>query len=387
VTYAILFAGDCLESMRALPENSIDSVVCDPPYELVSITKRFGKQGSAPAKQGTDGAFARASRGFMNQLWDGTGISYNPETWYEVLRVLKPGGHMLCFGGSKSFHRIAVAIEDAGFELRDTLMWLYGTGFPKSHDVSKGIDKMLGAEREVISVGKALKRMVPGADQIKTGTWIKDSSRMYEPTETIPGSPEAAQWDGWGTALKPSFEPIILARKSLDGTVAANTLKWGCGGINIDACRVEGRERTDYGLKTAIRSHGAVYGQPSENADFDATKGRFPANTLHDGSDEVLEAFPNGEHRFFYSAKASAAERVGTKHPTVKPQNLMAYLCKLITPPGGMVLDPFAGSGSTGMSAVREGFNVILCEREEEYCRDIQTRVPGIKLMRKKVVA
>jgi DNA modification methylase len=608
MTYAILFGGDCLESMRNLPENSVDAVVTDPPYELVSITKRFGKQGSAPAKQGTDGAYARASRGFMNKLWDGTGISYNPETWYEVLRVLKPGGHMLCFGGSKSFHRIAVAIEDAGFELRDTLMWLYGcldettkaatlegdkhyadikvgdlvlcydiekseysyqpvqevlvydyddtaylltgdkgtqfvtrnhrciterggvegfeiaenlsqehatlvpflenlqelrsalsnfqnvvcderptqiirawegghktamvrvlpvrhmgkvwclrvptgafvavrdgvafptgnSGFPKSHDISKGIDKMLGAEREKV----APKSVIGHQRNIGNRRPYMDDPD-HQTVSDIPASPEAAQWQGWGTALKPSFEPIILARKPLDGTVAANTLKWGVGGINIDACRVGAETRT-YDIKggenlNTISREGAgdaedakgcgAYGIGAKQVSIGTTTvtGRWPANTLHDGSDEVLEAFAAygdnkgqsaplkgtgraksqktvfgemgaptdfGPHdglgsaaRFFYSAKASAAERVGTKHPTVKPQNLMAYLCKLITPPGGTVLDPFAGSGSTGIAAVREGFNVMLCEKEDEYCQDIQRRVPGIKVMRKKEVA
>jgi hypothetical protein len=312
------------------------------------------------------------------------------------------------------------------------------SGFPKSHDISKGIDKMLGAEREKV----APKSVIGHQRNIGNRRPYMDDPD-HQTVSDIPASPEAAQWQGWGTALKPSFEPIILARKPLDGTVAANTLKWGVGGINIDACRVGAETRT-YDIKggenlNTISREGAgdaedakgcgAYGIGAKQVSIGTTTvtGRWPANTLHDGSDEVLEAFAAygdnkgqsaplkgtgraksqktvfgemgaptdfGPHdglgsaaRFFYSAKASAAERVGTKHPTVKPQNLMAYLCKLITPPGGTVLDPFAGSGSTGIAAVREGFNVMLCEKEDEYCQDIQRRVPGIKVMRKKEVA
>ncbi len=421
---ASLLVGDMRATLRALPDNSIDSVCVDPPYHLASIVKRFGKEGSAPAQFGSDGAFARASRGFMGKEWDGGDISYDPATWYEVLRVLKPGGHMCCFGGSRTYHRIAVAIEDAGFELRDTLMWLYGTGFPKSHDVSKGIDKHLGTDGKIIPVGNPVTRMIPGAKIVSTGSWIKDPAHTYQPGSYSPGSPEASAWQGWGTALKPAFEPIIMARKPLEGTVASNTLKWGCGGINIDASRIpaSGRPLREKQIgKPDVEGH-SVFGaglSPGSRAVGSTDAGRFPANVLHDGSDEVLSAFPDApgqqgraktdgnpqgnaiygalRHgtklpepqgdtgsaaRFFYSAKASAKDRDGSKHPTVKPQALMRYLVKLITPPNGTVLDCFAGSGSTGVAAVAEGFNTILCEREDEYVADIQRRVPGIRVFR-----
>jgi DNA modification methylase len=417
--------------------------------------------------------------------WDGTGISFQPETWVEVLRVLKPGGHMLCFGGSRTVHRIACAIEDSGFELRDTIMWLYGTGFPKSHDISKGIDRHLGHEREVIGTmkltGKA--RVMAGGNYEGSyeGKTLKESMDL-----TAPGSPEAAQWQGWGSALKPAHEPIVLARKPLEGTLAVNTLKWGVGGINIDACRVGTETRlnpaankaggnsynmsvtgmpdaearpaigrwpanvlhdvsdeveaafAEYGESKGVRRTGKRTGRTQDNGygmgEQDAVTmgyddagtparffGRFPANVCHDGSDEVEAAFavygdrgacspvmgdePSGSSvhgiyhprervpgtffndtgtaaRFFYSSKAGKEDRGGSKHPTVKPQGLMRYLVKLITPPGGTVLDCFAGSGSTGVAALAEGFSTILCEREDEYVADIVRRIPQIKVLR-----
>ena len=327
--------GNCKELIKDLEDNSIDSIVTDPPYEL----------------------------GFMGKKWDNSGIAYDVELWSECLRVLKHGGHLLAFSGSRTYHRMVVAIEDAGFDIRDQIQWVYGSGFPKSHNIGKAIDKMQG---------------------------------------------DAKQWDGWGTALKPAHEPICVARKPLIGTVAENVLKYGTGGINIDGCRV--------GIDL----------------------GRWPANFIHDGSEEVLAGFPanvegknNFKHsatsiyggkvkensyngnsksswgsasRFFYCAKASKKDRdVGCEgmdlkarqtmgngigmqpnhdlennynhHPTVKPTDLMRYLCKLVTPPNGIILDPFTGSGSTGKAAILEGFRFVGFDMQSEYIDIASARI------------
>lgn len=371
----VLHAGDCREVIRSLADSSIDSVVCDPPYALVSIVKRFGAEG---AKDGKSAApYQRTGRGFMGKRWDNGEAAFAAEFWAEVLRVLKPGGHVLAFSGTRTYHRLAVAIEDAGFEIRDQIGWAYGSGFPKSHDVSKGIDKRAGAERVVISAGTPVKRMIPGADQHKGG-WEKNNGREYVPTNTAAATDEAAEWEGWGTALKPAWEPIVMARKPLFGTVVNNVLEHGTGAINIDGGRV---------------------GE------------RWPANIIHDGSPEVVDAFPpdagafapvrgtepsnavtnvygardrtatvhygdsGSAARFFYTAKADADDRLGSKHPTVKPLDLMQYLVRLVTPPGGLVLDPFAGTGTTGEAAFREGMRAVLIEREPEYQADIARRM------------
>jgi len=296
----MLTQGDCKKLLATLPDNSVDSIVTDPPYEL----------------------------GFMGKSWDNSGIAYSVELWSQALRVLKPGGHLLAFGGSRTYHRLASAVEDAGFEIRDQIMWLYGSGFPKSLN-------------------------------------LKD------------------EWQGWGTALKPAHEPIVVARKPLIGTVATNVLTYGTGALNIDGSRV--------GTTDAL--------------------GRWPANVIHDGSEKVLEYFGEPQ-RFFYCAKASKSERnagleglpekgkvfngqnaepsgnakgsvenkFSTKpsqnfHPTVKPIALMRYLVKLVTPPNGTVLDPFLGSGSTAVAAILEGFNWIGCEMTEDYWPIIEERV------------
>ena len=246
--------GDMLAILPTLPACSIDSVVTDPPYEL----------------------------GFMNRKWDGTGVAFDPATWAEAFRVLKPGGHLVAFGGSRTYHRIAVAIEDAGFEIRDSLMWLYGTGFPKSANVSKMIDKSFGAVREVVGVAGRSSTKVVGTVGHVGGEYM----------ETAPATPEAAQWSGWGTALKPAFEPIILARKPLDGTIAANVLKHGVGGLNIDACRVEGGVAEMTGRSGASTPSEVLKGNIGIDSTWEPSQlGRFPANLLHDGSDEVMAAF------------------------------------------------------------------------------------------------
>jgi DNA modification methylase len=359
-----------------------DACVTDPPYHLTSIVKRFGADNAAPAKPGTDGAFARASRGFMGQKWDGGDIAFRPETWHAVYDALKPGAHLVAFGGTRTMHRIVCAIEDAGFEIRDGLAWLYGSGFPKSHDVSKGIDKAAGAEREVIGEWHMPGRGTRSPEQ-------KYGLTADHGTVTAPATPAASAWAGWGTALKPAFEPIVLARKPLDGTVAANVLAHGTGAINIDASRIPTNGETFTAPQSDPANRRGVVGsamqarsdternQAAQRASIDRLKtlGRWPANVLHDGSADVESAFGGSASRFFYSAKADKADRADSGHPTVKPIDLMRWLVTLITPPGGTVLDPFAGSGSTGEAAMLGGFDAHLIEREAEYAADIRHRI------------
>ena len=408
-----VYNGDCLEVMDKIDKCSVDSVVTDPPYHLTSIVKRFGKEGSAPAQFGTDGAFARASKGFMGKEWDGGDIAFQVETWRKCYELLKPGGHLIAFSGSRTYHRMAVAIEDAGFEIRDQCIWLYGSGFPKSHNVG----------------------------------------------------------NGWGTALKPAHEPMVLARKPLsEKSVAQNVDKFGTGAINIDACRIEGEVKhldtmldfRDQGeqSKAAIDVDKLSFGQTSNakrkqlsDSDLlDNQRGRWPSNVMHDGSEQVQEIFPEttstevsrqrthkgiwtaGEladteqfmpaygdqgnaSRYFYCAKTSKDERnsglhgfetkmmgmsggaqsVGegydkgqdiglnkviarkNTHPTVKPVELMRYLVRLVTPKGGLVLDPFMGSGSTGMGAREEDFKFVGIEKEEEYYEIAKARIKNVK--------
>lgn len=586
----ILHQGDCLEVLRTFADNSIDSIVTDPPYglskepDMAEVLRHW--------LAGDD--YQHKGGGFMGKTWDS--FVPGPAIWRECLRVLKPGGHLLAFFGTRTQDIGTLAIRLAGFEIRDSISWVYGSGFPKSLDVSKAIDKAAGAERQVLSEGKAVKRMIPGADQNATGSWIKDSGREYVPTVTAAATDEAAQWEGWGTALKPALEPITVARKPLAKgcTVAANVLAHGTGALNIDGCRVaptgESRERigepsqdqryTDAGATNFAAKPGVRGGDPA---------GRWPANLIHDGSDEVVALFPanagaaapvhrrNGDKfrnsygtfqgnideagstfqgdngsaarffkqievtdaewlenlspaltagstlslskladaiaqsdaaisalpegtalsvlkapstsvtpseskliatavimamssivgacllgqqherlslslkhvsvvvqrmptgtmtitaslsssagcaesitfsitpkslavgekaceqspaRFMYCAKASRKDRNegmddpgpqfkrgttlrqventatdGNHHPTVKPTDLMAYLCRLVTPPGGVVLDPFMGSGSTGKAAMREGFRFIGCELSPEYLAIAEARI------------
>jgi site-specific DNA-methyltransferase (adenine-specific) len=329
--------GDCREKLRDLADASIDAIVTDPPYEL----------------------------GFMGKSWDASGIAYDVDLWREALRVLKPGGHLLAFSGSRTYHRMTVAIEDAGFEIRDQIMWVYGSGFPKS----KNLD---------------------------------------------------GEWQGWGTALKPAHEPICVARKPLIGTVAENVLTHGTGALNIDASRIPTDPSVDdprlggAGSWSSSKMAKNAYGDFAGREVGSSALGRWPANLIHDGSDEVLAGFPSphgagrarsadeGTHggksgmfwvggpamrfgdsgsaaRFFYCPKASKADRAGSKHPTVKPIALMAYLVRLVTPKGGTVLDPFAGSGTTLQAAVQEGFRVIGIEQDETYIGDIYARMERFK--------
>ena len=389
-----------------MESNSIDSIVTDPPYEL----------------------------GFMGKAWDRTGISYNVGMWKEVFRVLKPGGFLLSFGGTRTYHRMACAVEDVGFEIRDMVEWMYGSGFPKSLNIGKAIDKLQGNEREVIGEKKLWGHNAGSG----AGSFSKNE---YEGQTGIvrlePLTKGYSEWEGWGTALKPAHEPICMARKPLsEKTVAENVLKWGTGGINVDGCRVEHDEDLPIeraGKTLDTRDQGWGFKGVSRG-----NQGRFPANLIHDGSDEVMELFPNtksGEMnsvakarqyntygkmykrrvtnpasegsaaRFFYCAKASKSEREAgcedlekrfvrrddgqpfgmntnqyrpdgserkpipprhNNHPTVKPIALMRYLCRLVTPPGGAILDPFMGSGSTGVAAELEGFRFIGIDQDKE---------------------
>lgn len=413
--------GDSREVIKGLADNSIDSVVCDPPYALVSIVKRFGGKNAAPAKsEGASGVYKRASAGFMGQAWDTGETAFDPEFWAEVLRVLKPGGHLIAASGTRTYHRLAVAIEDAGFEVRDMISWLYGSGFPKSHDVAKGIDARL-----IAGSGRTedIRRLAMGPDYEPSGRGRVNfdhggGSAMNGARGAGPKTDEAAAWEGWGTALKPACEPWVLARKPLDGTVATNVLAHGTGALNIDGCRIAVDPAADASqlrtMNRSVRDGEDGWGMSTvagDNPQVVRPDGRWPANVIHDGSEEVVDAFPaetsvtgkrsvqsqcaevsgtawlspnhkSIEHhdsgsaaRFFYSAKADADDRLGSKHPTVKPIDLMRYLVRLVTPPGGVVLDPFAGSGSTGVAAMLEGFESILIEREAAYVDDIKRKV------------
>lgn len=331
-----VFHMDCVAGMRLMPDATFDSVVTDPPYEL----------------------------GFMGKSWDASGIAYSVEMWREALRVLKPGGHLLAFSGSRTYHRMTCAIEDAGFEIRDQIMWVYGSGFPKSLDVSKAIDKAAGAVREVI--GRAA-----GAGAKDPTSFGNGHNAEYD--ITAPATDAARQWQGWGTSLKPAHEPICVARKPLAaGTVAANVLEWGTGAINVDGCRVEGGTRPLIERHNQYRPENFNLPSGSRNAG-DTTLGRWPANFIHDG-------LPEEWARFFYCAKSSKADRGANTHPTVKPTDLMRYLCRLVTPPGGTVLDPFTGSGSTGKAAKMEGFNFVGFEMQAEYVAIAQARIAAAQL-------
>ena len=376
MTYTI-HAGSNLDILPTLPDNSVDSIVTDPPYEL----------------------------GFMGKKWDNSGIAYSVELWTECLRVLKPGGHLLSFGGTRTWHRVAVAIEDAGFDVRDSIAWMYGSGFPKSLDVSKAIDKAAGAERDVIGTKIASPKGISGAEQRSDSAAGAYGGESKEINITAPSTPEAQQWQGWGTALKPAFEPIVVARKPLIGTVAANVLEHGTGALNIDGSRI--------GAETIISKGGIASGQnnlvggPKVKREPTTSTGRWPANVILDEYSAGILDEQSDASRFFYCAKASKRDRnegleglevkasgslnmrtdahslangMETKpaqnfHPTVKPTELMRYLVKLVTPPNGTVLDPFTGSGSTGKAAILEGFDFIGIELTEEYLPIIEGRL------------
>ena len=441
--------------------SKVHAILTDPPYELK----------------------------FMGKGWDGSGVAFDVNTWKAAYDLLPPGGYLVAFSSARTYHRMACAIEDSGFEIRDQIMWLYGTGFPKSHDVSKAIDKrrdwsaLKTLQQKIrstrtrlgISQSEAARRCgfigpdeslggggymwfetgkrVPTAEQYArlkdvlgmdnecdlafeaaerevVGQYSKNSSpggfgehrfTFNSRDITSAATEEAVQWQGWGTALKPAHEPIVLARKPLEGTVAQNVLEHGTGAINVDACRVGedgGTKRSGQEAYPKRPDGGedrsqcwARTGHSIETLD----KGRWPANVCHDGSDEVLDRFPDSRGqqapvtgrepssktgevygsfagrapqeprgdagsaaRFFYCAKASKTERRGSKHPTVKPVALMRWLVRMVTPPGGVVLDPFAGTGTTGEAAYLEGFDSVMVEMTEEYWSDIVNRMAAV---------
>jgi DNA modification methylase len=404
--------GDCLEVLRSMPDGSVDAIVTDPPYGL----------------------------SFMGKRWDYDVPSV--EIWRECLRVLKPGGHLLAFAGTRTQHRMAVRIEDAGFEIRDMIAWVYGSGFPKSLDVSKAIDKAAGAERVVI--GSRIKGGIGSSQTFAQDAWTQANRGPIELDITAPATDAASQWQGWGTALKPALEPITVARKPLVGTVAENVLQHGTGALNVDGCRV-GTEDDCARKPSLVHDTAAGFGKGAAMGGRGHDAGRWPANLIHDGSDEVVACFPanagasapvkgtevsrasvgrvtserdrvlgafhadsGSAARFFYCAKASKADRDeglegfetrnnmrvngprenesakhatlrANHHPTVKPTDLMRYLCRLVTPPGGVVLDPFTGSGSTGKAAVLEGFRFIGIERDPQYIEIARARVAAVR--------
>ena len=402
----LLLNGDCIEQMQKLIDEGVqvESVVTDPPYEL----------------------------GFMGKSWDASGIAFDKKTWELAFQLLKPGGYLLAFSASRNYHRMAVAVEDAGFEIRDQIMWIYGSGFPKSLNIGMGVDKKQGNDR--VAVGERTRNVKPFDDDNGWNSNNTTGNHIYTKGNT--------EWEGWGTALKPAHEPIVMARKPLEGTVVDNVLEHGVGGINIDECRV-GKEILEEQIAGRSNKIGTF-----ERKDMITPKreGRYPANVIHDGSDVVQDIFPNtkssnvsrerkagtefgqssgwNKHnnvdsglmpaygdegsasRYFYCPKTSKSERNqglvefddkqyshdGRKksienpyqrnksisknnHPTVKPQELMKYLCRLVTPKGGTVLDPFMGSGSTGMAAKDEGFDFIGIEREKEYFEISEQRI------------
>ncbi len=381
-----IIQGDCQEQLSRLEANSVDSVVTDPPYGLK----------------------------FMGKKWDHGVPSIG--VWKQILRVLKPGGHLLSFAGTRTHHRMACNIEDAGFDIRDMVAWMYGSGFPKSHNISKAIDKAArgvphgGADPTSPNHGK-YKGGCSEENPTGQGFGAGPGQFMEEQGEQTERelAPTALQWDGWGTALKPAFEPITVARKPFKGTVANNVLEHGTGGLNIDDCRVplNGDYKCASNGRPSLTGLGDNY--DADTANKHTEQGRWPANLIHDGSDEVLEQFPAskgqqgsvkgtepshtggegtncyGEYarttafakrgdtgtaaRFFYCSKANKKDRgEDNNHPTVKPTDLMRYLCRLVTPQGGIVLDPFMGSGSTGKACMLEGFRFIGCELDSLYC-------------------
>lgn len=375
-----IYNGDMLDMLQVIKPKSIDAIVCAPPYEL----------------------------GFMNKSWDSTGIAFKKETWQNCFEVLKPGGYLLAFGGSRTYHRIACAIEDAGFEIRDCVMYLYGCGFSKSHNIGLAIDKKNGVDNRTGNIR---------ADGVNNQNICYNFKAMKPKFEERIAQNE---WQGWVTCLKPAYEPIIVARKPFKGSVVNNIIKYRVGGINIDGCKIGNEKRTQFSGK----SNGRIYSEYSQkNAHFETVEGRFPANVITDGSEEVAKGMPNttstpiaeeSAMRYFYSAKASkkdrdegldafeerkttdgciranveTARKFGANsalrkniHPTCKPTELMQYLVRLVSPKGATILDPFMGSGSTGKAVMFENrerdanYKFIGIELTDEYLPIAQARI------------
>jgi len=410
--------GDCLLELKELKDNSIDSIVTDPPYGL----------------------------SFMGKKWDYDVPSV--DIWKECLRVLKPGGHLLSFSGSRTYHRIAINIEDAGFDIRDQIMWVYGSGFPKSHNIGKAVDKLQGNEREVVGSRKAHDIRGNALMEATVPEYKKEVSQIQ-----IDITKGTSEWEGWGTALKPANEPIVLARKPLsEKTIVENVLKWGTGGINIDGCRVDGKPRMTHsdGNYQSKTKDTKVFGEFGLGYKCPEPQGRFPANLIldetaadmldeqsgelksgagkkntrnsdgntfkaHGKNDTEFKGSKGGASRFFYCAKASKSERnkglegmdtkftatmndgIGKRehnenqpnaynqnnHPTVKPIKLMQYLTRLVTPKNGTCLDPFIGSGTTAIACKLEGFDYLGIEREADYIKIAESRIKAYQFQEK----
>jgi site-specific DNA-methyltransferase (adenine-specific) len=418
-----LLLGDNIQSMKTMEDNSIDSVVTDPPYGLTSIVKRFGKSNSKDAQYGTDGVFKRSSKGFMGKEWDSDVPSV--EFWKEVYRILKPGGHILSFGGTRTFHKMATNIDNAGFEIVDQLQWIYLQGFPKSHNIGKAIDKIQGDKRT--ASGKKLSRITRSITKNDWGAGQND----------VETKKENSKWEEWGTSLKPANEPICLARKPIsEKTIAKNVLKWGTGGINIGDSRIPYENCDDENHQENIRKgKGTFFGGNGISKDEETKpKGRFPANIMLDDDidvywkryfycpkvskkerdmglddfDDKAQRTTNGGSRDFNARCANCGKKfIGSpnsicscdnpitdnqvfkkknNHPTVKPIQLMSYLVKLITPIGGTVLDPFMGSGSGGISSLLEGFKFVGMEQDPEYFEIAKERIKNYESYREILV-
>lgn len=369
---ATVINADSIDHLKTLEPNSIDAVVTDPPYGLGNCSSMAITEALTSWLAGDE--YQPRGGGFMGKSWDA--FVPGPELWREVYRVLKPGGHAVIFAGSRTVDLMGIAVRLSGFEVRDMLHWIYGSGFPKSLDVSKAIDKRAGAEREVLHTET---RYNEPSGLVGIG---QGERKLIERKITAPATAQAKQWEGWGTALKPAHEPILLCRKPLEGAVADNVERWGVGGLNVDGCRI-GEE----GATT--RSHQSkkyVNGWSTGHQVIDLDAGRWPANILLDDHAASLVDIQAGleASRFFYCAKAERGEREAgldggeqraNVHPTVKPLAVMRWLCKLITPPNGLILDPFNGSGTTGCAAVQLGFSYLGIEREPEYAAIARARI------------
>lgn len=432
----ILIHGKSEEELKKLKESSIDAIVTDPPYHLTSIVKRFGKENSAPAKYGTDGVFSRASKGFMGKEWDGGDIAFNKEMWKECLRVLKPGGHLVAFSATRTYHRMATAIEDAGFEVRDMLEWIYAEGFPKSLNIGKKIDELLGNQRKIIGKSKS------GNKNNGVTTSINSKGGFGHKEGLIDITKGNSDWEGFGTALKPAHEPIVLARKPLsEKTIVDNVLKYGTGAIDIDGCRIpnsvgrfpaniivtddalnDGKISKSIKAKQDKSGSGGIWekstgvpagetysdtGSNSRYFDIDhwATKygliqiPKASKSEKNEGCEglETTEKFTAGNYsqsptcedcnltingtndhskcsgEVYY--KKMESKNTKNNHPTVKPVHLMAWLVQLVSKKGDIVLDPFMGSGTTGVACMQLDRNFIGIEMEEDYIKIAESRI------------
>lgn len=429
----VLVNGECLEEMRKMDADSMDAIVTDPPYGLAFMGAKWDSFGKSSGRQTVTERKAEGKRyaeenagaprygnSHGKRVTRDEMVSFQEAMtpiFAEALRVAKPGAYMLCFGGTRTFHRMACAMEDAGWSIRDTIMWVYGSGFPHGMDVSKAIDKALGAKREKVPATGGLTNNKNFNDDNWSKIGQKDA--VMDSNEAV--TEDAARWSGWNTQLKPAWEPIIVAQKPLDGTVAHNVLTHGVGAMNIDACRVPTDEYImTNGVPKEVQDRQNIYGSYGEKKTGQTNGqklGRYPANLIHDGSEEVVSLFPNtksatksrprnrtpqtnaygtfngreglmtqayGDNgsaaRYFYCAKASKSDRgEGNTHPTCKPTKLMRYLVKLVCPVGGAVLDPFMGSGSTGVAALQEGMRFVGIDMEEEYCEIARKRIGEVE--------